>query len=166
MPPAGSKASPAPAKKSGGKLGFVTMCVLMGLAAPFMLPTVVLILIGLIPTYVALATDNDPQKSGAVSVGAMNFAGILPFILDLWKKGQTLPNAFHVLGEPNTWLIILGASAIGQLVVYAIPQAIATLTLTSAETRVKLLKKNLEALKEAWGPEVATTKPLDKIIQN
>ena len=123
-----------------------------------------MLLAGLIPTYVAFATDSDPQKSGAVSVGAMNFAGLVPFIIDLWSKGQTMPNTVHILTTPDSWMIILGAAAIGQLIVYAIPQALATLTLSQAELRVKNMRKNLELLKESWGPEVATTKPIDKIV--
>jgi hypothetical protein len=153
-------------KKSGGRLGFFTVLIIVGFATPFMIPSVFLVVAGLLPTYVALATDNDPQKSGAVSVGALNFAGIVPFIIDLWSKGQTMANALHILGESNTWLVILGAAAIGQLIVYAVPQAIATLTLTTAESRVKALRKNLDTLRDSWGPEVSTTKPIDKIMQD
>ena len=151
--------------KKSGKMGMVTMIVVLCFAMPFMMPTVLLLLAGLVPTYVALITDNDPEKSGAVSVGAMNFAGIVPFIIDLWSKGQTMSNALHILGDPNSWLVILGASAVGQLIVYTIPQALATLTLAQAESRVKAMRKNLELLKEGWGPEVATTKPIDTITQ-
>ncbi|MDE2030213.1 MAG: hypothetical protein KGI97_06580 [Alphaproteobacteria bacterium] len=153
-------------KKKGGKAKTILIMVALGIATPFMLPTVVLLLIGMIPTYIAFATDDDPQKSGAVSVGAMNFAGVVPFIIQLWQQGQTIPDAFRILATANDWLIILGAAGIGQLVVYAVPQAIATLTLTHAETRIKHLKKNLETLKEFWGPEVATTKPIDQIVQD
>ena len=153
-----------PAKKSG-KLAFYSLMLVAGLGVPFMLPTVVLLLAGLIPTYVAFFTDSDPQKSGATSVGAMNVAGIVPFIIDLWSKGHTLTNAFHILGDTNSWLVILGASGIGQLIVYTIPPAIATLTLTHAETRIKGLRQNLDMLKASWGPEVATTKPSDKLTQ-
>lgn len=152
-------------KKGGGKLGLFTFCILMGLLAPFMMPTVTLVLIGMIPTYVAFATDDDRQKSGAVSVGAMNFAEIVPFIIDLWSKGQTMSNAFRILSDPANLLVILGAAAVGHMIVYAIPQAIASLTLNQAELRIKGLRKNMENLKEAWGEDVATTKPIDKLIQ-
>lgn len=165
MADAKKKADAKPPKKAGKAGGFLIAFALCA-AMPFVMPSVVLVLIAMIPTYVAFFTDNDPQKSGAVSVGVMNFAGIIPFLIDLWKKGQTLANAFQVIGSANSWLIILGAAAIGQMIVYAIPQAIATLTLTQAESRLKALRKNLDMLKEFWGPEVATTKPLDKIIQD
>jgi hypothetical protein len=76
-----------------------------------------------------------------------------------------MPNAFAILGQATTWLVMLGAAGIGQLILFAVPQAMATLTLARAESRVKLLRKNLETLKESWGPEVATSKPLDQIMQ-
>ena len=152
------------APKKSGKFGMFFFLLLFGFAAPFILPTMVLLIAGLFPTYVAFFTDNDNQKSGAVSVGAMNLAGLVPFIIDLWSGGQTMTNAFHILGNANNWLVIMGAAAIGQLIVYAIPQASATMTLTHAEGRVKILKKNLELLKESWGPDVATNKPVDKMI--
>jgi hypothetical protein len=158
-------AAAKPQGKKKGKLGLITGLIIVGMATPFMMPTVLLVLAGLIPTYFAFFLDSDPQKSGAVSVGAMNVAGIVPFIIDLWAKGQTMPAASQILSDSHSWLIIWGASGVGHLIVYAIPQAIATLTLTQAESRMKSLQKNLVLLKEAWGPEVATTKPIDKIIQ-
>ena len=152
------------AAKKSSKFGMFFFLLIFGFAAPFILPTMILLIAGLFPTYVAFFTDNDSHKSGAVSVGAMNFAGLVPFIIDLWSGGQTMPNAFHILGNADNWLVILGASVIGQLIVYAIPQAIATMTLTHAEGRVKVLRKNLELLKESWGPDVATNKPVDKMM--
>ncbi|MDR3424286.1 MAG: hypothetical protein P4M13_04300 [Alphaproteobacteria bacterium] len=154
-----------PQKKSGGKLKFISLMAVFCVAAPFIMPTLLLALVGLIPTYVAFTTDDDPQKSGATSVCAMNFAGLTPFVIDLWEKGQTMANAVHILSEANSWLVILGAAAIGQLIVYTVPPAIATLTLTNADARIKNLRKNLEMLKQSWGPDVATTKPIDKIVQ-
>jgi hypothetical protein len=157
-------ASPGGGKppKKAGKLKFMLLMIVTGMAMPFMLPTIVLLLAGLAPTYVAFATDDDSQKSGTVSVASMNFAGIVPFLIDLWSKGQTAENAFHILSDSKTWLVILGASAIGQLIVYVVPPAILTLTLTHAETRMKGLRKNLDLLKESWGTEVASPKWSDK----
>jgi hypothetical protein len=151
-------------RKKGGKLKFILFMILAGAAMPFMLASILLVLAGLAPTYVAFATDDDPEKTGATSVCAMNLAGIFPFLIDLWIKGQTPGNALRILSDPNSWLIILGAAAVGQLIIYTVPQAIATLSLTHADGRAKALRKNLDMLKESWGPEVATTKPVSAII--
>jgi hypothetical protein len=152
--------------KKRGKLGFYTTLLIMMVAAPFMFPTVVLLMAGLIPTIVAFCVDKDREHSSATAIGAMNCAGLTPFVVDLWVKGQTMGNAFHILTEPGNWLIILGSAAIGQMIVSVVPQAMATLTLAHSEMRVKNLKNNLELLKKSWGPDVGTTKPVDQVIRS
>lgn len=159
-------ASPEGKKKKGGKLGLILFFILFSLSAPFLMPTLTLLLVGLLPTFVALLTDNDPHKSATASIGAMNLAGLTPFLIDLWVKGQTMGNTFAILHDPSNWLIILGAAGVGQLIVFAVPQAMTSLTIVRAEGRLKLLKHNLEQLKASWGPDVATTKPLEKIGQD
>ncbi|MFA4994940.1 MAG: hypothetical protein WC521_06520 [Bdellovibrionales bacterium] len=166
---ADAKAKKQPAgkpKKGGGKFKFILGAIMIAVAMPFMLASVMLLIAGLVPTYVAYATDDDPDKTGATCVCAMNLAGIFPFLMDLWIKGQTPNNALLILSDANSWLVILGASAIGQLIIYAVPQAIATMSLTHAEGRIKTLRKNLDFLKDAWGPEVGTTKPVEQIAED
>jgi uncharacterized membrane protein len=150
-------------KKRGGKLGFYTVAALLVFASPFIFPTIILITVGLLPTLVSLFTDTDRDKSSTAAVGAMNCAGIAPFMIDLWLKGHTVDHVFQILSDGLTWVVILGASAIGKFIVFAIPEAMAVMTFARYEARLKVLKKNLEELKTAWGSDVGTTKPLDQI---
>lgn len=152
-------------KKGGGRVRFYTALIIAGFAAPFMFPTLILIMIGLLPTLVAFFVDRDREHSSATAVGAMNCAGITPFVIDLWIKGQSMDNVFRILSDPSSWLIILGAAAIGQTIVSVVPQAMATLTLAHSELRIKTLKQNLERLNESWGPDVGTTKPIEKLAR-
>ena len=169
MADAKKKAESAAAKgakpKKRGKVGFYTTVLVAICAAPFMFPTLVLLMVGLLPTLVALFVDKDREHSSAYAIGAMNCAGVAPFLIDLLIKGQSMENTFHILGDPNTWLVILGSAAIGQMIVSVIPQALTTLTFAHSETRVKTLKKNLDTLRENWGPDVGTTKPLDQLTR-
>lgn len=167
--PAASAAAPdakkaeAP-KKKGGAMGFILVMVCMGAMVPFMLPTLVL-LVGMVPTVVALFTESDRKGSSVAAIGAMNAAGIAPFVIDLWAKGQTMQNVFIILRDPQTWLIMFGAAFVGHLILFAVPQAIASMTAARAETRIKILKNNLEILKTTWGPDVATAKPLERVVR-
>jgi hypothetical protein len=165
MADAKTETGAAPKKKKAGKLGFYTTLVFFVLLAPFIFPTIVLLFIGLIPTMIAFFVDTDNDKSSAAAIGAMNFAGISPFVIDLWVNGQSMQTVFQILHQSSSWLVMLGAAAVGQLIVFAIPQAMASLTLASAEIRLKILKKNMETLKATWGNDVATTKPLDKLAK-
>ena len=161
---AGKKAAAKEQKpKKRGKLGFFTTMLILGVAAPFFFPTVVLISVGLIPTLVAFFVDKDRERSLTAAIGAMNCAGVTPFVIDLWIKGQTMDNVFRILSDPASWLVMLGAAAIGQMIIFALPPAMATLTLARAELRLKLLKSNLDQLKASWGQDVATTKPVEKV---
>jgi hypothetical protein len=152
-----------PVKK--GKLGFYTAAAVIIFASPFMFPTIILIAVGLLPTLITLFTDGEHDKSATAAVGAMNCAGLMPFILDLWLKGQTVDHVFHMFGEPVTWIVILGSAGIGRLIVFAVPQAMALLTFSRYEQRLKILKKNLEDMKANWGQDVGTTKPIDQIVK-
>lgn len=160
--PAEGKKDASP-KKGKGKLGVVLFMIAFGLSFWFIFPTLVLVLIGLVPTIIALLTDSDRQKSSTAAVGFMNAAGITPFVIDLWTKGQTMENVFQILREPSNWLVMLGAAGIGQLIVFTVPQAVASLSLARSEGRLKILRRNLESLKESWGPDVGTTKSVDKL---
>ena len=152
-----------PPKKRGRRIGFILFMIVFVLSFWFIFPTLTLILIGMVPTIVALLTDNDQQKSSTAAVGFMNAAGITPFVIDLWTKGQTMENVFQIITDPSNWLVILGAAAIGKLIVFAVPQAVASLSLTRSEVRLRGLRKNLESLKESWGADVATAKSIDRI---
>ncbi|MDX2027104.1 MAG: hypothetical protein SFW62_00540 [Alphaproteobacteria bacterium] len=160
--PADAKAA---APKKGGKLGLILFMVVFGASFWFIFPTFILILVGMVPTCIAILADTDDQKSGAVAVGAMNGAGLAPFIIDLWSKGQTMEHLFQILREPSNWMVIAGAAGIGWLIVFAMPQALASLAMARAESRLKILRQNLDSLKTTWGPDVATTKSIDKIAK-
>jgi hypothetical protein len=153
---------PVKAKKRG-KLAFYTTIILLIAIAPFIIPTLELLLAGMLPTLVALFTDNDREHSSATAVGAMNFAGTTPFLIDLWMKGQNMGNVTQILAQPSNWLVMYGAAGVGLLIVFAVPQAIASLTFARSEVRLKILKENMEKLKATWGLDVATTKPLNQI---
>jgi hypothetical protein len=164
--PANAKgAKPEKPKKGGGKLGFYTAMIVAGFAAPFMFPTIILVLAGMLPTLVAFFVDKDREHSSATAIGALNCAGITPFVIDLWIKGQSMSAVFQILSDPSSWLIILGAAAIGQVIVSVVPQAMATVTFAHSELRIKTLKHNLELLKNSWGPDVGTTKPIEKLTR-
>ena len=44
----------------------------------FTLPTVLVLLVGMIPSFIAYATDRRKEKYKTLSVGCLNFLGTLP----------------------------------------------------------------------------------------
>jgi hypothetical protein len=162
-------AAPAADKKAGKKGGGAFVMILCGLvfgASVWFIYPSLLLLLGMIPTLVAIFTINDEKQGSAITaIGVMNAAGVSPFLVELWQKGQTIGNALDIIRAPESWVVMFGAAAVGQLILFAVPQAIAFATVANAEARIKLLKDNLERLKVVWGPDVATTKSLDKVAR-
>ena len=111
MAEAKPEAATASPKKGKGKLGFILFMVIFGAAFPFMMPTMLIAVVGMIPTLIALFTDMDQDKSSTSSVGFMNAAGVTPFVIDLWLKGQSIDNAFQILREPANLVVMYCAAA-------------------------------------------------------
>lgn len=160
--PSAGDVAPQPSRRSGGWRIILSMVVAVPVVLFSGLPTL-LLCVGLIPTLIALVTDQDHDKSGATTIGFMNVAGVLPFVIELWEKGQTMENAIAILKEPVTWLVMLGAAGVGQLILYAIPPATGALTITRMELRLRTLREALAQLKEIWGADVTTVRALDQV---
>ncbi len=148
------------AKPSGGKgkrILFVVMMILV-----IIWPTACLLVPAMIPTIVCLITDRDREKALALTVGATNFAGILPFILQLWQMGQNLDNAMKLMRDPMTWFVALVGAGVGYLIYMIVPGFVATVMAGTAGSRVARMQNNMEELKRVWGPDVATAKQFDE----
>lgn len=154
-------AHPAPAKrgKRGGSAtkGMMIALLLMflALAAGLFLPTSVLLITGMIPTFVALLVDQDPDKYAAITVAPVNFCGILPSAIALWSGENTLPQALRLLSESVNWLTMYGAAGIGWMLFFAIPPVIASVVVRRHEGEIARLTEHQEKLVEEWGAEVA-----------
>ncbi|MDD3181865.1 MAG: hypothetical protein PHD48_03560 [Alphaproteobacteria bacterium] len=151
-------------QKSGGGKTILLMAI-FGCLIPFGVPTL-LICLGLIPTVVALFTDADSHRSKLATIGYMNLAGVLPFLLELWQKGQSMEVATAIIRNPMSWAIMLGAAGIGHLILYAIPPMIASIIVINQEARLKVLRQGLQELEKIWGSDVGTMAPLDIVRHN
>lgn len=149
-------------RRKGGGFKTVLFMVVLGCLIPFGIPTM-LICIGLTPTIVALFTDTDSQKSGVATVGYMNFAGVLPFLIQLWQSGQSMEVAMTIVRDPFSWAVMLGSAGIGHLILYAVPPIIASVIVINQENRLRTLREGLQELEKIWGPDVGTMTPLDAV---
>ena len=151
-----SRAKKKPVKKGGGG-GLVTFLVLAAPAALFAMPTALLVAVGMIPSFVAYIVDRDPDKTAPMTVAPLNLCGILPFTMDLWKHQHTMQAATHALGDPLTWLVMYGASAIGWALYFLVPPIVTNFEVMRAESRIETLNGKKKDLVEEWGPDVALT---------
>ena len=151
-------------QKKGGSFKLIFFMVLVGCLIPFGIPTL-LVCLGLTPTLIALLTDTDKNRSALATIGYLNFAGVLPFLMDLWMNGQSMDVAIRIVSDPSSWVIMLGAAGVGHLILYAVPPAIATMVVTKKTSRIAQLREGIKQLESIWGPDVATATPVD-VVRN
>jgi len=151
----GKKGKPAKAGKGGGMKMLVALPLLAGLVV-VALPTTIIVAVGIVPTLAARITDITPGRYATRCVGAMNLAGIAPFLRRLWSGENDLATALQTIADPYTWLIAYGAAAIGWLLFMSVPNAIAMFKALETEITVKRLRSRQEELVAEWGPGIVT----------
>lgn len=145
----------AKAKKGGGAGAnkIVVMLILAGLV-PFSLPTVILLFFCGLPTLGAWAGEKGKHKYAWLCVGGMNFAGLIPFLFDLWFGVHTVDEAFNMLSDAGVLLWSYGTSGAGWLLYMATPPVVKSWLAFTTERRVSALKSAQKKLIDDWGPEV------------
>lgn len=150
-----------PSRRGGGGSALLLL-LLLAPAGLMMMPTSVLVLAGLAPTFVAYLIDRDPEKSAALTVGAMNLCGVAPFVVRLWQRGHEMGMTLRMLADPGTWLVMFGAAAIGWLLYFFIPQIVAAVMSLRSQSKIKELEERRSLLVADWGAEVMGRPDLDK----
>ena len=123
-----------------------------------LLPTCLVLLIGMLPTAVAFMIDRSRDKSLTITVGLLNFCGTLPGIIDLWSKAQAYDAAVAVATDPMSLLMAYAAAALGWLVFFALPPVVGTFYSVVTRQRIHAIQRRQVVLIDSWGEEVAGDK--------
>ena len=123
--------------------------------AALVLPSLMILVIGMVPTFVAFIADRTRERYLTITVGLPNACGCLPALVSLWAMGQSFSNAQIVLTDPFGWAVAFGAAGLGWLVYLSAPPVAAVYYASSARMREQTLKRLQKSLIETWGEEVA-----------
>lgn len=146
-------ATARPAGRGGSSRLYVFLALLVPTAI-VLLPSFIVLAAAMVPTLVAWMVDANPRKYLAATVGAMNLAGSLFFLVTLWGNQHDVAAAVAVLHDVYGWLIAYGAAAVGYGVFYVMPTMTETLAKLSAEQRLARLDREMRQLVEEWGEPV------------
>jgi hypothetical protein len=126
-------------------------------------PTTVILVFGMLPTLAANLIDKTIQKSRAISVGMMNFAGCMPFLLELWLSPtpNDLHAALNIIIQPKTGIIIYVIAAAGYAIEAAVTGMVSTLLQQRAQHRLTAIEQRKEDLIARWDQYVDGEVPLD-----
>lgn len=153
----GGKQKKAKGKKKGG-VGTIVLGLFATLILIYFLSfAALLVILGLVPSFVAGYVDRTPDKAKAKVVGACNLAGIVPFVSDLVKQGITSNNVHAVLLSGYTWLVMLGAAGLGWALVWGFPRASHAVLDYVQKSNVAALRKRQQQILDEWGRDVEVT---------
>lgn len=154
--PSDAPKAPKTEKKGGG--GFwAQILVMLALTALVLvsLPTVVVMLFGMMPSVVAYVIDRSPQKYQTFSVGAMNFCGVFPYVYKVWSAGGGMGKAIATLTDVFVLLVMYGSAAFGWMLFALIPPVIVSFMRVVNERRIAELRDKQKELIEEWGQDIA-----------
>jgi hypothetical protein len=143
---------------SVGPLAFGVALLLIPAGLLF-LPTTLLLAVGMLPAVVAFVVDRDPERYAAIAVGPLNFAGLLPFLLDLWQGANSMAQLEQIAARPANWILVYGAAAFGWAIYTALPPAVAGVLVARRRRRIEELKAKRMRLVSEWGEEVTGAAP-------
>ena len=116
------------------------------------LPAVMVLLIGLLPTFTILITDPK-NTDKLVIVGSFNLAGVFIYLMSVINS-FTLHNAFFIVGDIFNLIIMLGSAGLGLVAYYEIPNLFILISKASAQKRLKTIDVKLAHLAEDWGSDL------------
>ena len=150
-----SKKKNADFKKSFKSLSLIQkrlLFIFLAILASSVLPVIIVLLIGLLPTITILFVD--PKNSAKlVIVGCFNLSGMFVYLINLINK-FTVDGAFTILGDVFNMIIMLGSAAIGFLVYYEMPNLFAYIAQNTSQRRLVSIDKELEKITEEWGSNI------------
>lgn len=118
------------------------------------LPTALVLVIGGLPTLVAVVIDRSPRHYLTRCVGFLNLAGVTPYLVKIWMH-HTVLAAMQMLIDPFVWLVMYGAAAVGWTIYLSAP-SIAWLQVEIMGTRrIAALHARQRQLIAEWGEDVA-----------
>lgn len=149
--------APAQAGAASQRKAKVSLFVLMAVLAWVILslPTLIVFAVGLMPTFVALILDRSEEKYSTICVGAMNFAGVFPYILRLLLGAHSVGGAIEILTNPFALAVMYGAAGFGWMLFASVPPVVAAFLTVVSQRKVAALRASQRSIVEEWGDTIA-----------
>lgn len=152
----------APARRRSGGSSRLYVMLALGLpVAVVMLPSFIVLAAAMLPTLVAWMIDPKGRRYLAVTVGSLNFAGSLFFLVALWSDNHDVAHAFAVLRDVYGWLVAYGAAAAGYGIHYGMPTLTNGVVRLRAAAHLNRIEREMRGLVEEWGEAVGTPESQD-----
>ncbi|MEQ9200291.1 MAG: hypothetical protein RLN80_09905, partial [Rhodospirillales bacterium] len=118
--------------------------------------SLIMLLVGMLPTIVARIIDRSESRMRFVSVGGLNLAGLSPYLISLWFGRNDLETAAYLIFDPLALLVIYGLSAVGWVMYNMTPPLVGAVLEMTSQRRMTALREKQRSLVTEWGPEITS----------
>lgn len=153
-PPSGREATEK--KKKAGPNRFL-MLLLCAALVPFSLPTLLLLLVGMLPSLAAVVVEKGAYRYAWVCVGGLNFAALSPWLFKLWFGRHTMAYAIEQIAGISMLLAAYSGAAVGWLLYLGVPPLVRAILSATSHYRLDNLSKLQKNLADQWGEDVSQT---------
>ncbi|MGB8275385.1 MAG: hypothetical protein WCF16_08985 [Alphaproteobacteria bacterium] len=141
----------AAVRKARGSVATAWAAAVMGVMMILALPSFVVIVVGMIPALVAFFIDRTRNKYFGICVAGMNFAGVMPFLAQLWHGHNSVGQALAILANVYAWLAMYGAAGAGWLLYLCLPAFVESFLRIRSKKRISDLTAARRELEREWG---------------
>ena len=117
-------------------------------------PTIVVISVGMLLSITSFFTDRTDQKYGFFCIAGLNFAGVFPYLMDLWSGNHNITGAMNIITDVFALAVMYGSAMAGWVIYTVIPPVITSFMTVLTERRLSALRANQRRIVEEWGDEV------------
>ncbi len=112
------------------------------------LPVMVVLGIGILPTITIMITDSK-NLNKITTIGCFNFAGVIVSFCNIFAQFEQGVE-FLISANILNIIIMLGSAGIGFLFYYILPDIFVFIYKSSAQHRLKTINSKLEKLADTW----------------
>lgn len=125
------------------------------LAGLIFLPTSVLILVGMLPSFVSIFFSSRGVGARSSTICAMNLAGCVPFIFKLWSSGNDFEASIDILLSDQAIIVMYLAAAFGYMIDWVVTGLVSSFLYQKGVLRMKEIRKRQKLIINKWGSSVA-----------
>ena len=135
-----------------GKTQKILLLLLIFLITMHTLPMVLILFIGLLPTFTLMVIDIK-NINKLIIVGCFNLAGVFVYVFNIFKN-FSVDNAVFLFSDIFNMIMMLGSAAIGLLLYYEMPLLFSYLSKMATAKRIASIDARLEKMREKWGNDI------------
>ncbi len=118
------------------------------------LPATLIFVVTMLPTFVAMIVDRQPEKTMWLTIGALNLAGAIPSWFTLWSMGGDMQDAYIIISDTGVLLRAYGAAAGGWIIHQNVTPLVAAAVVKRNDMRLKDIDKKQKELVRKWGQDI------------